>query len=140
MRSTTFVPKRLCALFLALALAGCATAPGNPCDPPAQEQVQDLLYFGTRTPTGEVTPAEWADFLADTVTPRFPAGLTVWPAQGQWRDDAGTPVREASYVLSLVHPADAATERAIAEIVEAYRGRFQQQSVLRVRSLACVSG
>ena len=140
MRSTSPVPFRCCALFLALALAGCATAPGAPCDPPAREQVQDLLYFGTRTPTGEVTPAEWAEFLADTVTPRFPAGLTVWPPQGQWRDVDGTPVREDSYVLNLVHPADAANERAIAEIVAAYRERFRQQSVLRVRSLACVSG
>jgi hypothetical protein len=127
------------ALLVSAALAGCASAPLR-CDPPARAQVQDLLYFGTRTPAGEVSPAQWAAFLEDTVTPRFPAGLTVWTAQGQWRDDAGAAVREASYVLNLVHPPGAAAEQAIADIIAAYRQRFDQQSVLRVRSLACVSG
>ena len=138
-RSSPWVPA-FCVLVMCAGLTGCATVTAMRCEAPAQEQVQDLLYFGTRTPTGEVSAADWARFLEDTVTPRFPAGLTVWSAQGQWRNDAGVAVHEASYVLNLVHPSNAAAEQAIGEIIAIYRERFQQQSVLRVRSLACVSG
>ena len=39
---------------------------------------------------GEVVDdAAWASFLADTATPRFPNGLTVLDARGQWRDPGG---------------------------------------------------
>ena len=72
------------------------------------------------------------------VTPRFPDGLTAWPAQGQWRSPDGAPVREASWVLNIVHAPDAASETAIVEIVDAYKTRFRQESVLRVVSDACV--
>ncbi|MBL8529464.1 MAG: DUF3574 domain-containing protein [Burkholderiales bacterium] len=37
-----------------------------------------MLYFGTDKPSGRVTPEDWAQFLSETVTPRFPAGLTAW--------------------------------------------------------------
>ena len=32
-----------------------------------------------------VTEARWSRFLADEITPRFPDGLTVVDASGQWR-------------------------------------------------------
>ena len=119
--------------------AGCASMHPSACPPGQQEAVQELLYFGADKPAGQVTPQNWSDFLADTVTPRFPAGLTTWQASGQWRSDAGSLVREPSYVLSLVHPPGAGSETAIGEIVDAYKRRFHQEAVLRVRSPACMS-
>lgn len=102
---------------------------------------RDLCFTwrGADKPAGQVTPQEWADFLADTVTPRFPAGLTTWQASGQWRSETGSLVREPSYVLSLVHPPGEGSEAAIGEIVVAYKRRFEQEAVLRVRSDACMS-
>ena len=47
--------------------------------------VSEMLYFGTQTPDGAVTAEQWTQFLATDVTPRFPRGLTVWPAAGQWQ-------------------------------------------------------
>src|SRR5690606_41197674 len=45
------------------------------------------LYFGTQRPGGApVTEAEWAAFLDEKVTPRFPDGLTVLTGNGQWRN------------------------------------------------------
>ncbi len=101
--------------------------------------VYESLYFGTAKPTGVVTPAEWAEFLKSTVTPRFPQGLTVWQASGQWRGSDGAIVSEASHVLNLVHANDAANENAVFEIVAAYKSLFQQEAVLRVKAHACTS-
>ena len=86
-----------------------------------------------------MTPDEFQRFLEGIVTPRFPQGLTSWPAAGQWRSPDGRLIEEASHVLVLVHEPDPASERAIAEIIERYKKDFQQRSVLRVRSSACAS-
>ena len=128
------------ALVLALALGACASTPRTACAPGSEPMVHESIYFGTAKPAGGVvTPAEWRDFLAGTVTPRFPQGLTVAEATGQWRGADGAIVEEASHVLVLLHPDDAANERAVREIVAAYKARFQQEAVLRVRSGACAS-
>lgn len=100
---------------------------------------EDVLYFGTARPHGVVGAAEWETFAREVITPRFPQGLTVWKAQGQWRDGAGAIVREDSYVLTLIHPGTPETERAIKEIIELYKRRFEQESVMRVESAVRVS-
>jgi hypothetical protein len=126
------------AVVAAHALAGCAsTAPAACRD--GEPAVSDLLYFGTAKPGGVVGPGEWSDFLRDVVTPRFPAGLTAWRAAGQWRSAGGSVDREASYVVSLVHPDDAASEESVRSIVAAYKSRFRQEAVLRVTTRACAS-
>ncbi|ROZ78419.1 DUF3574 domain-containing protein [Ramlibacter sp. WS9] len=122
-----------------LALTGCASFHSPACTGEEQAFIQDSLYFGTAKPVGIVTPGEWADFLNKVVSPRFPQGLTVWEAAGQWRGGDGAIVREASRVLNLLHPDDAASEKAVVEIVVEYKARFQQEAVLRVKAPACIS-
>ena len=109
------------------------------CMPGEQSSVNDLLYFGTAKPNGVVTTEEWAAFLATSVTPRFPAGVTVWQASGQWRDEKGGVVSEGAFVLSIVHPDDQRSEAAVRTVVAEYKSHFNQDAVLRVRSHACVS-
>lgn len=46
---------------------------------------------------------------------------------------------EASWVLLLVHPERAETDRAVREVMDLYRKRFEQEAVLRVRLPACTS-
>ncbi|MBX3301225.1 MAG: DUF3574 domain-containing protein [Nitrospira sp.] len=122
-----------------VSLVGCGTMTGLPCDDGRQLAVQELLYFGTETPSGHITPEKWAQFLNETVTPRFPNGLSVWQASGQWRSASGEIIREPSYVLSLLHSDDVDEDRAIQELITAYKTRFQQEAVLRVRSSVCKS-
>jgi hypothetical protein len=124
---------------LALSLAACASVHQHACSNGEQLFVNESLYFGTAKPTGVVTPAEWAEFLKSAVTPRFPQGLTVWQASGQWRGSDGAVVREASHVLNLVHPNDATNEKAVLETISAYKSLFQQEAVLRVKAHACTS-
>jgi hypothetical protein len=101
--------------------------------------VNELLYFGTATPNGVVSAEEWSAFLAGVVTPRFPQGLSVWQASGQWQSANGSLTRENSYVLNLDHPESTAAEQSIQAIGAEYKKRFRQESVLRVKSYACVS-
>jgi hypothetical protein len=100
----------------------------------AQEaRVSDRLYFGRLYPGGVVSEEQWAAFLADVVTPRFPQGLTVWAADGQWRDAALRINREPTFVLELVHAPRLDADAALKDIVAEYRRRFAQESVLWVR-------
>jgi hypothetical protein len=123
-----------------LILAGCAAVDQPTCAPGEQATVSEFLYFGMAKPAGGVvTDTEWADFLRTAVTPRFPTGLTAWPASGQWRGADGQVVREDSHVLNLLHPADATAESAIEAIIAEYQKRFAQEAVLRVKSRACMS-
>lgn len=120
-------------------LAACANFGPSSCPEGSQVWVREEVFFGTDKPGGKVSRDEWADFLGQSVTPRFPQGLTVWPASGQWRDEQGKIVREETYVLTLVHSGDTAAEAALKALTQDYRQRFQQEAVLRVRSTACVS-
>ena len=123
----------------ALLLAGCAQPAPPACTAPLRPAVAYDLYFGRdRAGGGEVTESDWAAFLAEVVTPRFPDGLSVLDVQGQHRPQAGGPiVRERSKLLVLV-VFDAATGRArLDEIVAAYRQRFRQEAVFRVEQAVC---
>lgn len=134
------LPSRVASIVgLALMLTACASMHGFTCRSGEQLAIQDSLYFGRATPTGVVTPEEWAEFLRSTVTPRFPQGLTVWPGSGQWRSADGSILQEASNVLNLVHPNDEPSEKAVREIVATYKSQFRQEAVLRVKVHACSS-
>lgn len=127
------------ALFLAPLLFGACATLEPVCPQGMQAMVSEQVFFGTDKPGGKVSPVEWADFVDRSVTPRFPQGLTVWPAQGQWRGEQGKVVREPSYILTLVHSGDAVADAAVVALAKDYQQRFAQEAVLRVRSRACVS-
>lgn len=124
----------------ALALEGCASLPSTRCSATQEPAIQDTLYFGTGIPGGgTVTAEDWSSFVTAVVTPRFPQGLTVSQAAGQWRGDDGVIVQESSYVLQLVHPGDAANSQAVAAVADAYKAQFRQEAVLRVSERVCIS-
>lgn len=49
-----------------------------------------------------VSEGEFQTFLDTVVTPLFPAGLTVFDAQGQFLGSSGILIREASKLLTLI--------------------------------------
>ena len=87
----------------------------------------DTLYFGTnRQHGGVVSEAEWQQFLAEVVTPRF-AGFTHWKAHGEWMNQS-----EDTHVLVIVH--EPGHEAAIRQIIDEGKKRLDQQEVLQVRA------
>ena len=60
------------------------------CGASSAPQIRTTLYFGLSRPKGSVSELEWQIFMRDEVTKRFPDGLTVWQAEGQWLNPAGS--------------------------------------------------
>src|SRR4026209_2991107 len=108
---------------------------GGSCAP----TIRTTLSFGLSRPKGSVSELEWQIFMRDEVTRRFPDGLTVWQAEGQWQTAAGSIDREQSKGLLLVHGDSAAARQAVQAVIQAYRKTFDQQSVLWESSRVCVA-
>jgi hypothetical protein len=102
-------------------------------------QLRTTLYFGLARPKGSVSELEWQMFLRDEVTSRFPDGLTVWDADGQWRNATGTIDHESSKVLLLVHPDTPPARASVQGVIERYRKTFDQESVLWETARVCVA-
>jgi hypothetical protein len=119
------------------ALSGCAALGAPNCGSDGQPEMVAELVFGRNIGDSlGVSEADWNRFLEEEVTPRFPDGLTVMSASGQWR---GTVVQEPSKVLVLVLGDEAKDKPRVSEIAAAYKQRFKQQSVLTMLRPACVS-
>jgi hypothetical protein len=99
------------------------------------------LFFGRARPDGStITDGEFRRFLDDIITPRFPQGLTMISASGQFRGSSGRVTREeAVFVILLYSLAEPDIDRRIEEIRSAYRDGFQQESVLRIDDQSCVT-
>jgi hypothetical protein len=121
-------------------LSACTVLP-QACAPPAASMVTAELFFGRKI--GDrvgVTEAAFAAFLAREITPRFPDGLTVIDAKGQWRDsERGTLAREPSKLVLLIFRDEPARRESLGAIAEAYKRQFQQQSVLISVRTSCVN-
>ena len=93
--------------------------------------IQDELYFGRNKPIGQVSERDFQLFLQNEVTPRFPDGLTVLDADGQFLSSNGI-VKEKTKLLILIHASSQADQQEIQEIIDKYKQQFQQESVLQV--------
>jgi uncharacterized protein DUF3574 len=135
---------RLVGTATVLLLAGCSANPAPAPSPGAlscavgdSAVVRETLYLGRNRPGGAVSDAEWQRFLTEVVTPRFPQGLTVLEASGQWQGAAGVIEQERSQVVTIFHPDNEASRRFIREIAQEYKRRFRQEAVLRERAPSC---
>ncbi|HET7435559.1 MAG TPA: DUF3574 domain-containing protein [Thermoanaerobaculia bacterium] len=122
-------------LVLAIFSVSCATLP-----PPLPETfVADRLFFGRSIPGGgAVSDEEWTAFVREVVTPRFPDGLTISHAEGQWRDRGGAIITEPSVVIEIIHAPSREADLAVEEIAREYKTRFRQEAVLRVMGPAAM--
>lgn len=124
---TRFAPAQAPAQTTA-ALEGDAARPG------AAHWLRSELYFGVgsaEVSDGGVREIRWRSFLDKEVTPRFPDGLTVFEAYGQWRDAGdAAPSRLRSKVLVILHEDTPANRAAIDAIRVAWKAATHDQSVL----------
>jgi len=131
----------LTALLGLIALTTAAAAqPALQCTGNQKPWIVAELLFGR----GNVSDFNWDRFLTAEVTPRFPDGLTVYDARGQWKNpQTGAISRERSKVVMIAMPPDqgneAKNETKLQEIIAAYKTRFRQQSVGLIMRPSCVS-
>ena len=122
-----------------LLLSGCASLP-QACLPPARAMISAEMFFGRSVGSRVVSQSQFAAFLATEITPRFPDGLTVIDARGQWRNDQrGVIIREPSKLVKIVFADDAPKRAALDAIAESYKKKFHQQSVSIAMQPSCVT-
>lgn len=138
----------LCAALLSL--TACATLAPNdsvlhddPAHPAATSGwVRTELYFATGPADDSASGVDerrWREFLDREVSTRFPDGLSVYDAYGQWRGKGERePERLRSKVILLLHP-DTPQRRADVEAIRAaWKRATGDESVLRVTQPADV--
>ena len=136
-------------IYQILALTGLLTLEsyahgGNPCPPDMEPFHEYSLFFGRSeemSGTLVVTDAAWKKFVAEEITPRFPKGLTVIDARGQFKNDSGTIIEEHTKIVILLVPmipSDTTSMDLIDEIMQAYRDKFQRKFFLRTHDFFCV--
>ncbi|MGH8055282.1 MAG: DUF3574 domain-containing protein [Stenotrophomonas sp.] len=110
--------------------------------------VRSELYFGVgeesgvsaREQTDAISDAQWTAFLDKEVTPRFPDGLTVFDAYGQWLfRGAAEPNRLRTKVLVVLHEDTPQRRNDIEAIRLAWKQATKHQSVLWSRQPVEVS-
>ena len=125
------------AILLALAaICAAGAASAQSCAPPMKAALEVDLYFGRAS----VSDAQWTAFLAEEVTPRFPDGLSVLDVAGQWRAPGGPIIRENSKLMAIIVFDAPAHAPKVQAMVDAYKVKFKQQSVLRVEHAVCAAG
>jgi hypothetical protein len=134
-----------CAATTIFLIGGCQHCPKQTSDGFSQNagdtvMVRTELYFGlSKHGGGEIAGQDFDAFINEVVTPRFPDGLTIVDAIGQWRDSNGQFVHEKTKLLIVLHPASVSSAQAIEEIRSQYKFRFGEESVMRVTSSAAVA-
>ena len=149
---TTMIPNRflksrtlvlLAVVAFALVLTACADVQvtTSECEDGGELWSEYRLFMGRGDGDREVvTDAEWDAFLADTITPRFPDGLSVIDVAGQGANADGTLEQERTkMLLVLVPPVDETALDRMNEIGAEYKQQFNQNTVLRVVTEACVA-
>lgn len=151
-------------LAIALALSGCASVPSSPTPAivgatatlqgdsarpaAAAGWVRSELYFGVGAESGDSARAQtdviddsaWRAFLDKEVTARFPDGLTVFDAYGQWQfRDAAEPNRLRTKVLVVLHENTPQRRADIEAIRLAWKQQTHHQSVLWAQQAVDVS-
>jgi len=134
---------RRAALVLALLLTGCVSVDidgSSPiCRPGLAPRITADLYFGRNIgPSLAVSDADWALFVDEEITPRFPDGLSVSDIAGQWKGEDSVVVREPAKVVMIVLSGEEAEDARLDAVRDAYRKRFRQESVMLVQRQACV--
>lgn len=138
--------RRTFSLAIAGVLIAAATGAGAETDSSschgglAEKAVAELLFGRDIGGRLGVSEAAFARFVARELTPRFPDGLTITDATGQWRDRrSGRIVREPSKHVEIVLPGNADDQARLEAIASAYKRTFRQQSVGIILRPACVS-
>ena len=140
-RSTTIV-QVVAALFgglTALTLGACSTGSAGRCPVAGQHPTAELVFGRVSDGVPGVSEAQFAKFLQQEVSRRFPDGLTVVDAQGRWFPPAGGAIRGPSKTVMIVLRGGADDREKLEAVRAAYSQRFHQPSALLLTDQNCVS-
>jgi hypothetical protein len=130
-------------------LTGCAKSQTQLAVPspyacllPGEQRMLVAELFFSRGIKGRepLSDAEWAAFAAQTITPNFPDGFTVFDSEGQWRNpQTGLIARERTKILLVAAKREPDLAQRLSAVVDAYKARFRQQSVGIITRDSCAA-
>jgi hypothetical protein len=111
-----------------------AALQGDPARPESAHWLRNELYFAVGpldAPDDDLREIRWRAFLDREITSRFPDGLTVFDAYGQWRNRASDATsRLRSKVVVILCEDTPANRAAVDSIRAAYKTLTRDRSVL----------
>lgn len=121
-----------------LVLVGSTAQFDSRCSAGEQPMMHAQLFFGRNIGAQHaVSDAQFKDFLDQSLTQRFPNGLTHMRARGQWQDEGQGTTREQSDLVTLLIPDNADSRTALEAARRDYMTRFRQNSVLLAHQEVC---
>ena len=100
--------------------------------------VAELFFGRSIRGRGPLTDAEWSEFAAQIVTPNFPAGFTVTDGNGQWQNSAtGVITRQPTKIVLVAAKPTPDLGQRLSAVIDAYKTRFNQQSVGLITRDSC---
>ena len=124
---------------LLLGLAACASNVSGRCVVAGQHPTAELVFGRVSEGEPGVSEAQFAKFLQQEVSRRFPDGLTVVDAQGRWLPPAGGAIHGPSKTVMIVLRGGADDRDKLEAVRAAYMQRFHQPSALLLTDQSCVS-
>lgn len=91
-----------------------------------EERVWYRMHFGMGLGTNAITPELFTQFIDKQVMPRFPEGLTVTVARGQWNSPQVGVIREKTAIVDIQGDGSEECKEKIKAIAEAYTKRFKK--------------
>jgi len=99
------------------------------------------LFFGRNIKGRKaLTDLEWSKFAADTITPNLPDGFTVFDGYGQWRNpQTGHIAHDPTKILLVAAKRSPDLADRLSAVIDAYKARFEQQSVGIITRDSCAA-
>jgi hypothetical protein len=95
--------------------------------------IKTELYFGLSKKNGVVTEQEWNMFKADFLSKKF-SGYTELISKGFWTNPKGETVSENSRLIIYLNKGTTSDSIAIAFVIDNYKQKFNQESVLKIET------
>jgi len=109
---------------------------------PAEQRMLVAELFFSRGIKGRepLSDAEWTEFAAQTITPNFPGGFTVFDGEGQWRNpQTGRIAGNRTKILLVAAPRTPDLAGRLSAVIDAYKARFHHQSVGIITRDSCAA-
>ncbi len=127
-------------LFGLVLVAACSAGDMKSCPDDYETYTEYRIFFGRGAGEVEsVDDAEWDQFLADTITPRFPGGLTVFDGAGQWQESETVIHKELTKIVVILTPRDGSVSVKLDEISQEYKRRYDHPLVLVTTEDSCAA-
>ena len=102
--------------------------------------VAELFFSRGVEDRQSLVDTEWAEFAAQTITPNFPDGFTVFDGEGQWRNPQTEHiVRDRTKILLVATKPEPDLGQRLSAVIDDYKARFHQQSVGIITHDSCAA-